>query len=518
MIGDVNSNKLSILNKRRELGLLVLSIFLFFYTFGAYCFRDFLNGDELDDYWYLGYRFYVDNGRWAIALYHFIFDVEPSPFTAGITSALFLSIALVQTCRIFRWKDAWCSIIFIVAALGSAQFGRQLIFSYQAPVVALGMLAVVYAYTFSQRYIEKKSLWDLGLSIALLVFAMGCYQTLCMIYVVLFCGDYLLNHVQQPTSRAWSAIGKAASVCVLACVVYFAFTAAAKHLLLSVTDIDNLNSYQRRIFKWGNMPFSESVKALAWEYAQKIFGFPLRENWVYGLTLLPVIIWGWRIFKGALCMTGIGKLMLSSMVLVVWLFPFSITILIGNQAPERMYVAQMWSCGWLYASVWPFVASALAKWRKGPCFPVIFLSVLMMTSAANNAAKYVLQHEIHWERSAHTMHRVENMLAASGLLKELNPKEGKIYICGMNDKLYEGRHASALDGDFFEQQSWWALHIYSRHHVGRLYLMASEAQLQQWEDVLSQMPSWPEPNCMRVHEGHIIIKMGNLPPKVKFFQ
>ncbi len=518
MLLETKSNNPLLANTQRDLYLLALGLFLFFYIFGAYCFRDFLNADELDDYWYIKHSLYVANGRWAIAAYHFIFDAESTPFTAGISSALFLSVALVKTCRILNWSDTWSRIIFFVAALGSAQFASQLIFSYQAPVVALGMLAAVYAYSFAKSYIEQKSLWSLGISVALLVFAMGCYQTLSMIFVVMFCGDYLLNQVHLPTSRAWGVIGKVVSVFVLACVVYFFFTTAAKQLLLSEADIEGIDGYQKSFFKWGDIPVGESVKCVLLEYARKIFGFPLRENWLYGLTILPVCLWGVRIFRCSFSKSGTARSVLFLMLLVIWLFPFSVSLIIGNQAPERLYVAQTWSCGWLYASVWPFVAPVLAGRKVKFCLPVMAFAVLVMTSASNSASKYVIQHEIHWERSAHTMHRVENMLAASGLLNELVPEEGKIYICGMNDKLYEGRHSSALDGAFFEDQARWAMPIYSHHHVSRTYMMASDARLQQWESVLSQMPAWPNPQCMRVHDGNIIIKMGNLPPKSSFFQ
>ncbi len=496
----------------------VLGIVLFFFIFGEYCLRDYWTGDEVDDYWKFDFSMYLLNGRWAIAIYDVLFDVETSAFTAGIYSALFLSIALVQSCRIFKWDNVWGCIVFMVTALGSAHFATQLPFSYQSPVVALGMLAVVNSYIMLKRYFEKKDMLSLCVSLFLLVFAMGCYQVLCMIFPVLFCGEYLLNRAEQTTRQAWREILWSAGILFVSCLVYVCFTAAVKHILFSPEAIKYINSYQDAVFKWGVVPVSHSLISVAQEYAQKLFGFPLRENGLYGLTLIPMLIWCLHIFSRSERRTPVNRLTLLAMLAVIWLLPFSMSIVIGSQAPERLYVAQAWSCGWLYASVLPLVARKCRARNIPTGYVVIVIALFVTMSASYRISKEVMQRELHWERSSHTIQRVESMIVQSGLLQELDAEKGKIYICGLSDDLYQARHASALDGGFFELQSWWALPQLSYHCVMRKYYLASEEQMQQWEAELNEMPVWPDVRSMRLLDGHIIIKMGSIKPTGKLFQ
>lgn len=430
---------------------------------------------------------YVAFGRWGLALYRYIFGPTMSPWTCSLMAGLYLTAAVLIQISLFRLNSPIAKLTYIVITFASLQFAEMMEWRMQSDAVGLGILLS----TLSVRSLVRNSTGKgIAVAIALLVPAIGIYQTIVWHYVTLL-AIFLVNGTLLGEKRpAFSLISKGGLLVLLAVslsviagkalIVLFpasaetARFAAVYQQKFNIWEVSRENQFNAAMLA---RIFAHDIKEILLESV----GFH-RQNtlhnaaYVTTLSLIPSLALILIIVRSGHPLKQ--KVALISILAFIFFFPYT-PVFIMNSRVCRCFFAECPA----HAFIWGVCAAGLPGDRMKKALLFLLLFVVVKSSYAVSCHEELTQ--THFMRRILNLHLAE--LIATQQLEEQASAEKMLIVSGTNEE-------ANLD-------------TISPFPLYKNLRRATSEEERNYAETIDSMGRWPQKTSIRTVDGHILIRM-----------
>lgn len=473
--------------------------------------------DEVFDASGEGMYSYLMADRWGLAAYRFLFGEGFQPYVAGIVAGLWIAAALVVQVTAFRLAGYFSPLVYGAAYNMSISWAFQVVYSHQSDAVALGILCATIAACC--LFSAKRGVLGIGL----LVLSLSIYQMLLLYYVAVVLALFVFRQRTDGDRIVMLAL-RGCLVSILSVVAVYGISWGVCRAVAPPAEISaRFSGYQASLSCWPDIAsaggIANGIKAfLYWELINlrsmlnSMFGCGYPGQWPYPVALvlliclLPFMVreLGWQ-RSAALVIMGL---------LPYSFYPILLMSRYGTEGAlnarmglaEPVFIGAVWAC---FVQADKGVFCCLHR-NAAVCCLLVF-SILKGAYKTSNMAREEMRIQHAMYTQYHEMGIRARLLSDQG--EHGNPV---VLVCQEKESSHwgEGPRMSIYDkpvqtGDLVR------LDVYPpgvfkafADYCGEPQLkVASEADLERHQEVLSEMPSWPKAGSVRKHQGEIIIKL-----------
>ncbi len=446
--------------------------------------------DELVDFLGGHLKSYRAHGRWFIALWRWCIGIGPNSTAAGLTAGALLSLSLIVLTKSLQITNLYEKLAFGAIYLIHFQFAYVMEYSYQSDVTAFGLLCVALA----SCIIQSKTKSSLLSATVLLAIALSIYQALLFNFCII-----ILVHLYRLTVHGqWTRTGKYILKTAACCVLAYILHAISRKIVVALVYTDPVIlraclAYQAD-FNVAAKIGLENLTGLAGQafhtlcefFRNAILPTKFPGEWFYSSAIIPLILLGTSLFKGAA--TTPQKWCSFLLLIAIWIFPFVLMLIFLN--PDCMDVHNRLGESLSLACLWTLAIPTI-RWsqRKMALFAIILGVATLKAANYTNAISNARRAEFEARLAAFKQMEFEAARVAA---------DSGIPITRENIIL------------FFHTGSNYYLHNHMGDYPAIIYMsMARTAEeLKMHREILDSMPFWPANGSIKAHNGKVIIKTG----------
>lgn len=472
-------------------GCLYLLIYLLAYA--LLITRQGLHIDEVIDFSGKNSDIYIAAGRWGIYLYRQAMEPGMFPITSGLFAGIYLSIALVIQTKLFNFETIISKLLYGLIYIGCNQWASQLIYSFQCDAVALALLfCTIGVHSLTQ----KRTILLPGL---LFTLALSVYQFCAIYFLVIWCCTVFTQ--QQITFRS---IVRFSVISITSILLYFLISHIFKSLpLVSESNRIFVTQYQTAISQWDDFLQLDAATKILFilHYSKKTLleaaGISCDHIDYIQLTVPVLVIY----LAARACIRNrkANQFLYPIALVAIWLFPFSAHLILPGSTPERTLLAEPVALAF-------FWATAFCTFKQTERLVLVLLSCagcLLLKAAYQNTSRA--------RNDAHTYNMVvrelSNMHLAGNLLaQEHGIKSAKVILLHDPDaqvKKHRHVHMNVIRGILDRND----LHWYTSHLLLSNLIQSDNRLYEKHKSAYHEMSCWPEADCIRLHQGDIIIRI-----------
>jgi len=439
----------------------------------------------------------MDLGRWGTNLIRCQLFGSIIPFYTLFLGLLFLSLAAVEMCHIFKLKGI-LGYIFCGLLLTFPQMSYQLFFTMQADAIGIGFfpsaLAMKLYFEIGESYFTKKSILAFFASAFLLMFVTAIYQALIfipiIIYIIVFFQKTLKEHFDFKTEFK-NTIHFIVLLLTSVILYYISIKIICPSnseggFMASYTSAENNNRFIDFYNLWVDI---------------------LRGNIFYGnktfvlVSLLSCVL----LIKYAFGKTNfVYKLIAIFLLLFI---PFFISIFITTGSPPRLYVAS----GIVFAFLIVQFISTIKKFEN----VIIFLCLLIcLTNIYFITMLFQSNYKI-FDHDKKVGEKINSVI--QNKYPEFNSNIGYVYFYGkLSDSEYDGFRIPKSDvftSSFFqwdEGSNNRILNFMKFNSIANYKEITNKEDFLKIKDSINSMSTWPRKESVKLFGDVIVIKLGNV--------
>lgn len=437
----------------------------------------------------------VGLGRWGHSFLREYILPEPfAPFFTTLISLVIFSCAASLTARLADIDVEW-SCFMAVLYVSIPQFAYQLEFSNQSDTVALAITAATISVLLFTKNGAKLFSWGSVISVFLYTFSISVYQafsvlpiTLCFVYLIFALKNDKINKTQSVIF-----LMKFAVISIFSVALYLIATALVQKTL-GITG----GSYLSNMIKWGSDDYRLILKSVI----LSISGY-FTFNTFYGLGIYSVSVIAFVLFLISIVLRKQFNIYLIIMFVMLLLTPFIMTAALGGGIQPRIMTSL--SPAFSAAIVIALMSISL-RWLNYSCVA----SLLLIGSANSNRLFYA--DYISRQNDSLLANRIISSIYSSN--PDFNEKTTPVYFYGKEDPVNPWKVNGDIFGrSFFEQDGGNNGRIVAFMKTSGIanLIRANESMVATARKDAEKMPEWPNPNSIQMHNGVLIIKLGNTP-------
>ncbi len=476
-----------------NLVLFVLFLIVYVVIYGVFMStREFgMHQDELFDYGgcRVATELYFANGRWAQALFSFIYPGLP-PLNGAFITGVCLSVALIIQTNILKLSDFFSKIIYGVIYMCVPILSEHLIYANQGDTIGIAILIN----TLGISYSFKRNLFSRILAIVLIVTSVGFYQSLIVNAAVLIVGLLVLESVRRKKALRVSVFAPVYVVIFISVVLYLLSAYISRNIpFVSTSVVEAVERYRTtsafRLFQF----FDDCDSLLLWVKVNSIALVRLLTGG--GITLLCrfVSLFTVLIIVELCCKSSYNffvrqKIMISFLLLCMLAMPYSIWFLteaeFSSPLSMRTYTALPIACAVVCVCLFEMEIEFLRRFKV--CV-IGFLSFFVL---------FASYHCVKVEKSLFSSW-IKDFILIEHYAKQLSADEG---VNSVSPRIIVFGVENAVVGLYRYKES--ITHPYIRH-----LRVPSERDSARYRVELESMPYWPASESIKyVGDDTVIVK------------
>lgn len=494
----VNNNK----------GVIIFSFLVAIFTYGYELFNFTLSIDEEIDSFRTAAEatVYLDVGRWGIYFLNQVLTPESLmpyfPFLMAITFLATSAILFITHFKFNFFAKLIFSTVFITHPIHTYYLGFNTSAMYYGVGMVLTALSFL-AYNAESSNQNAKHTLNL-LSVLLLIFALSLYQSHLTIFLVMGLFSVFYHQFHNPDNPARKAILqilRLLAIIVVAVILHQVINLFVKDVVLGNIS-GGQNEYFDKMFAWNNEPFEEIITSVflgikKYLTGRGYFGGVSTQSLVFIFPLILIYI----VKIG----TGINNKMFMTLVfLMLIIAPFAIVILNGTPLPVRTLMALPLMLGIL----WAFSYENSAWWLRRIMF--IFIVFVLLNNTYTNTRLFYAS-RISWQADRNMAIRITERIY------NLDLPEG----AAMPPVAFVGSYQHPSNDLFIRSSIHGASFFYwdkgAHYRIKPFFktLGINDLRIIKYpgtnnlNEVVRQMPSWPDKGSVKLGENLIIVKLSN---------
>ena len=295
---------------------------------------------------------FISLGRWGVVLTHILFGIQHTvPYFIQIVSLALICLSALITAFALGLTGG-NAVMLALLYVSVPQLAYQLEFMNQCESVMLGLFCASVASCLIIKRVRgnsRQTFASIALSVVLLAFAIGCYQSLLFIPATICC-LYCANSLLEDAKTS-NVLGEAAIMLVVMIAAYAVCQTIAK--IVQLQSGVPPAAYFDKMVHWGTAPAQQIVRDLLVRLFQDVTQGEYYGDELYKTIWLPVgagIVVALRHTDGL-----IRKALFVAFALALPLMPFFVELVVGGALPARVSVAQAAA----FAGAWALVLSRL---------------------------------------------------------------------------------------------------------------------------------------------------------------
>ncbi len=447
-----------------------------------------LHQDEILDWHGQATDTYLVAGRWGLYLFRIVMGEGCYLLCSGLIAGCFIAGAVWLQCELLRLVSPMEKLLYGVFYMASNQFASILEYSFMSDAVAAGVFCLSLSLYF---WMNKRSYVS---AILLLAVSLSVYQTLGLCFYILWALVML-----RENCLSWREVRGFLIICAGSLFSY----AAGQWIVTSIVavpqeTIDYVKTYQQSLTQWPlfkELDLSEKMLFLA-HYAKvtlySALGVQYPESLACTSAIIPLVLLTLVIVRRC---TKIMALSYVVLLFSVWYLPFCFSLLMGVNMEERVQLAAPARLAGLW--VLSFVMCPMSwKWRK---LILLFSASCLLKAAYTSSAQardaaYEYQHAIQELKSIYS--KAQEKALSHGLV------DYEVVLLGFVPADYRSHSVASPYLINTGIVHWYAKH-YRLHGMKNLLSGYEE----KYGAVYGQMPHWPHPESVRVHDNSVIVRI-----------
>lgn len=483
--------------KREEFLFIVLFLLILTYGYLSIGFFDAIDNKMFLSPGILALKGYIAQGRWTPIFYGILFpNFTALPFFFMVLGCGLLTLSLWILLRALQ-VDAITklSITFVFLTFPSLAYIAIYTFGNAASVTAGTLMAILAFYIYKQTEKRKeRNIFRYGIIVILLAVSMGVYESMPLVFLTLFLLKMLLAESLPPIKKLVIAFFKLILLLGFSLILFKLIVIFLRKITLTAasyyTDAFVKNTYGT----WSEIQESIVRSIITLYYPFEIL--PFDYSGIIFLILAPAALYLllWRAQKGKRFLTTLlfGLFMIS---------PFLLGIVLGIQQPYRASTAYVFMVVGLLA-----IISVKFPHR---CIRIILLlvSIILALKSAFYVNQMCYAAKITENYNRVTADKIVNFIYDQKAL------DLPVAFVGSLDLAFPLERPETFSGASAFSCSWYSGSPYLQTN-GHPNIQTIPKEMQALADRIAEtMPKWPNPGCMKISDGMVVVKFGSPIPR-----